>query len=34
MEEYRKAIHCWIGLAALRAIWQEALDMVKAQQGE
>jgi hypothetical protein len=34
MQEYRKTVHRWIGVAALRAIWQEQLDVVKAQQGE
>jgi hypothetical protein len=34
MEEYRRPIHRWSGVAALRAIWQEKLGVVKAQQGE
>jgi hypothetical protein len=31
-EEDRRAIHRCIGVAALRAIWEEKLDMAKAQQ--
>jgi hypothetical protein len=34
MQEYRKTVHRWIGMAALHPIWQEQLDVVKAQQGK
>jgi hypothetical protein len=34
MEEYRRARDRWIGVGALRAIWEEKLDGVKTQQGE
>jgi len=34
MEEYRRTGDRWIGVGALRAISQEKLDVVKAQQGE
>jgi hypothetical protein len=34
MEEYRRTVHRWADLAAVRAIWQEKLEVVKAQQGE
>jgi hypothetical protein len=34
MEEYRRTRHRWIGRGTLHAIWQEKLDVAKAQQGE
>ena len=34
MEKYSGATYRWTGVGALRAIWQEKLDVVNAQQGE
>jgi hypothetical protein len=34
MEEFKRRVHRWSGVAALRAIWEEKLDVAKAHQGE